>query len=152
MTIQGVFSTFKQKTYFKSTVQKISLGLTPPGIPSIGVSPMIPITVSSKGVRLRGGGPPPVRFNSFLWFAAFFCFQHVCCPLFSYFFHASHMSSGIAGIHLGTHGFPNTLFCHCLLSWMKGWKKIFNLFQQGLESYLWVFLSLMPWLTLSIVV
>ena len=29
MTIQGVFSTFKQKTYFKSTVQKISLGLTP---------------------------------------------------------------------------------------------------------------------------
>ena len=119
MTIQGVFSTFKQKTYFKSTVQKISLGLTPPGIPSIGASPMIRITVSSKGVRLRGGGPPPVRFNSFLWFAAFFCFQHVCCPLFSYFFHASHMSSGIAGIHLA-HMDSQTRFFATVCC--RGWK------------------------------
>ena len=34
--------------------------------------PMIPITVSSKGIRSDGDGPPLVRFNSFRCFAAFF--------------------------------------------------------------------------------
>lgn len=81
----------------------------PPGIPSMCVSPIIPITVSSKGVKSHGGGFPQFSFKSLRYFAAFSFGSDIFYLLHRHFC----MCSRIARIHFGTYGFPDAF----LTSW-----------------------------------
>ena len=82
----------------------------PPSMPSTGVLPIIPTTLSCNGVSFSGGGPPPV-FRDYLRTkaACFFGIAGTSASFFPKFIDASLMVC-ICSIHFPSYIFPNFNF------------------------------------------
>ena len=109
----------------------------PPAMPSICVPPMIPTTLFCSGVKLSGGGPPPVFFclSSYKW-CVFLHGTSEGRPFLFYFFGCPFMVQVIS-IYLTANVLPCSFLSAfvatvlCLLNkmpfWLSTWsEKMFN--------------------------
>jgi hypothetical protein len=109
----------------------------PPSMPSTGVLPIIPTTLSCNGVSFSGGGPPPV-FRDYLRTkaACFFGIAGTSASFFPKFIDASLMVC-ICSIHFPSYIFPNFNFwtkrCYIGKFWKENGLVSFYFIQKNLE-------------------